>query len=156
RHLASGKVRELYDIDADTLLFVATDRISAYDFILDTEIPDKGPDPDGDERVLLRSGRRAQPPGRTAGRPAHSRRGARPRLVVRKLDMMPVECVARGGYVLAGSPADADVLLIATGSEVALALGARDALAADGVSAAVISMPCVEWFDAQPQEYRDT
>ncbi|MCV7083984.1 phosphoribosylaminoimidazolesuccinocarboxamide synthase, partial [Mycolicibacterium insubricum] len=42
RHLASGKVRELYDIDADTLLFVATDRISAYDFILDTEIPDKG------------------------------------------------------------------------------------------------------------------
>ena len=37
-----------------------------------------------------------------------------------------------------------------------LALGARDALAADGVSAAVISMPCVEWFDAQPQEYRDT
>jgi transketolase len=66
------------------------------------------------------------------------------------------EGVARGGYVLAGSPADADVLLIATGSEVALALGARDALAADGVSAAVISMPCVEWFDAQPQEYRDT
>jgi len=58
------------------------------------------------------------------------------------------EGVARGGYVLAGSPADADVLLIATGSEVSLALGARDALAADGVSAAVISMPCVEWFDA--------
>ena len=66
------------------------------------------------------------------------------------------EGVARGGYVLAGSPADADVLLIATGSEGALALGARDALAADGVSAAVISMPCVEWFDAQPQEYRDS
>ena len=66
------------------------------------------------------------------------------------------EGVARGGYVLAGSPADADVLLIATGSEVSLALGARDALAADGVSAAVISMPCVEWFDAQPQEYRDS
>ncbi len=41
-HLASGKVRELYRIDADHLLFVASDRISAYDFILDSEIPDKG------------------------------------------------------------------------------------------------------------------
>ena len=41
-HLASGKVRELYRIDDETLLFVATDRISAYDYILDSEIPDKG------------------------------------------------------------------------------------------------------------------
>ena len=42
QHLASGKVRELYRIDDEHLLFVATDRISAYDYILDTEIPDKG------------------------------------------------------------------------------------------------------------------
>ena len=41
-HLASGKVRELYRIDDDHLLFVATDRISAFDHILDTLIPDKG------------------------------------------------------------------------------------------------------------------
>ena len=42
QHLASGKVRELYRIDDDHLLFVATDRISAFDYILDSEIPDKG------------------------------------------------------------------------------------------------------------------
>src|SRR5690606_26964803 len=41
-HLASGKVREIYEIDADHLLFVATDRISAYDVILNQPIPDKG------------------------------------------------------------------------------------------------------------------
>ena len=40
--LASGKVRELYRIDADHLLFVASDRISAYDFVLESQIPDKG------------------------------------------------------------------------------------------------------------------
>lgn len=42
RHLASGKVRELYGIDDEHLLFVATDRISAYDHILSSQIPDKG------------------------------------------------------------------------------------------------------------------
>ena len=42
QHLASGKVRELYRIDDDHLLFVASDRISAYDYILASEIPDKG------------------------------------------------------------------------------------------------------------------
>ena len=41
-HLASGKVRELYRIDDQHLLFVASDRISAFDHILQTEIPDKG------------------------------------------------------------------------------------------------------------------
>jgi transketolase len=64
--------------------------------------------------------------------------------------------VARGGYVLrdvAGGPLD--VLLVATGSEVALALAAADTLADSGVGARVVSMPCLEWFDAQPQEYRD-
>ena len=42
QHLASGKVRELYRIDDGHLLFVASDRISAYDYILDSQIPDKG------------------------------------------------------------------------------------------------------------------
>ena len=42
KHLASGKVREIYEIDRDQLLFVATDRISAYDVILPDPIPDKG------------------------------------------------------------------------------------------------------------------
>jgi transketolase len=61
------------------------------------------------------------------------------------------EKVTRGGYVLAGG---SDVILIATGSEVAIALEARDQLAADGISARVVSMPCVEWFNAQDESYR--
>jgi len=96
RHLASGKVRELYRIDDGHLLFVASDRISAFDFILDTEIPDKGriltamsvfffdhlgvpnhlAGPADDERI----------PAEVLGRA----------LVVRQLEMLPVECVARG------------------------------------------------------------
>jgi len=61
------------------------------------------------------------------------------------------EKVARGGYVLAGG---SDVILIATGSEVSIALEAREQLAADGVSARVVSMPCVEWFNDQDESYR--
>ncbi len=63
--------------------------------------------------------------------------------------------VARGAYVLAGTEGDPDVILIATGSEVSLALAARDELAADGIGARVVSMPCSELFDRQPQAYRD-
>ena len=61
------------------------------------------------------------------------------------------EKVARGGYVLAGG---SDVILIATGSEVSIALEAREQLAANGVSARVVSMPCVEWFNDQDESYR--
>ena len=61
------------------------------------------------------------------------------------------EGVARGGYVLAGG---SDVILIATGSEVSIALEAREQLAGDGVSARVVSMPCVEWFNDQDESYR--
>lgn len=66
------------------------------------------------------------------------------------------EGVARGGYVLGecGS-ADADVIIIATGSEVQLAVEAAKILANKDIKACVVSMPCVEWFEAQPQEYRD-
>ncbi len=66
------------------------------------------------------------------------------------------EGVAKGGYVLAeadgGTPA---VILVATGSELQLAVEARTALQADGVPTRVVSMPCREWFAAQTQEYRD-
>jgi len=61
------------------------------------------------------------------------------------------EGVTRGGYVLADG---ADVILIATGSEVSIALEARDQLAAESISARVVSMPCVEWFEAQDEAYR--
>ena len=99
-HLASGKVREIYRIDDEHLLFVASDRISAFDYVLESGIPDKGriltamsvfffdflartadtgnhlAGPADDERI----------PGDVLGRA----------LVVRRLDMLPVECVARG------------------------------------------------------------
>lgn len=58
----------------------------------------------------------------------------------------------QGGYVLADG---SDVVLIATGSEVSVALEARAVLAAEGISARVVSMPCLEWFNEQPREYRD-
>jgi transketolase len=69
----------------------------------------------------------------------------------RSADLASAEGVARGGYVLAGG---SDVILIATGSEVSIALEAREQLAAGGVSARVVSMPCVEWFNDQDESYR--
>ena len=66
------------------------------------------------------------------------------------------EGVAKGGYVLADSKSGSvDVILIATGSEVQLAVAARDQLEAAGIGTRVVSMPCTEWFEAQPQSYRD-
>jgi transketolase len=68
----------------------------------------------------------------------------------------PASGVARGAYVLAEAPkGDPDVLLLATGSEVQLAMAARDELASGGIGARVVSMPCWELFDRQPQAYRD-
>jgi transketolase len=64
--------------------------------------------------------------------------------------------VARGGYVLADAETGVpDVVLIATGSELQLAVEARTILQAEGVGARVVSMPCVEWFEAQDRAYRD-
>ncbi len=63
---------------------------------------------------------------------------------------------ARGGYVLAEAPEGTpQVILIGTGSEVQIAMAARDALWQDKIAARVVSMPCVEWFAEQDQEYRD-
>ncbi|WP_067814302.1 transketolase [Nocardia inohanensis] len=66
------------------------------------------------------------------------------------------EGVAKGGYILAeSSTATPQVILIATGSELQLAVEARATLEAQGIGTRVVSMPCVEWFDAQEQSYRD-
>ncbi|MFJ9024328.1 transketolase [Streptomyces sp. NPDC102259] len=63
---------------------------------------------------------------------------------------------AKGGYVLAeSSTATPDVVLVATGSEVQLAVAAREALEAEGIGVRVVSMPSVEWFEEQPRAYRD-
>src|SRR5574337_850745 len=96
QHLASGKVRELYRIDDKHLLFVATDRISAFDYILDSQIPDKG-------RILTAMSvfffDLVEAPNHLAGPPNDPRipdEVLGRALVVRKLEMLPVECVARG------------------------------------------------------------
>ena len=64
--------------------------------------------------------------------------------------------IARGGYILKDCDGAPDILLIATGSEVQLAMGAADALAADGIKARVVSMPCTDAFDAQDADYRES
>jgi len=63
---------------------------------------------------------------------------------------------ARGGYVLKDTGGTPDIVLIATGSEVALAVNAADALLADGIKARVVSMPSTDVFDAQDEAYRDS
>jgi phosphoribosylaminoimidazole-succinocarboxamide synthase len=103
RHLYSGKVRELYETDDGVLLLVATDRISAFDFVLGTEIPDKG-------RILTQLSLwwfgqladlvpnhlvTADVPAEFAGRA----------MACRRLSMIPVECVARG-YLTGSGLAD--------------------------------------------------
>lgn len=67
------------------------------------------------------------------------------------------EGVAQGAYVLSRESGEdgPSVILIATGSEVQLALGAQLKLEEDGVATRVVSMPCQEWFDEQPKQYRD-
>jgi len=71
-------------------------------------------------------------------------------------DCASAEGLAKGGYVLRDAKGGAPkVVLIATGSEVSLALDAAAALEADGTPTRVVSMPCQEWFDEQPQAYRD-
>lgn len=102
-HLHSGKVRDLYELESGHLLMVASDRISAYDFVLSPGIPDKG-------EILTRMSLwwfdqladivphhvvSTQVPERVRGRA----------LVVEKLDMYPVECVVRG-YLTGSGLAD--------------------------------------------------
>ncbi|MEU2163673.1 transketolase [Streptomyces chengbuensis] len=73
----------------------------------------------------------------------------------------PNEDVAKGGYVMfeaegpGGESAEPQVVLIATGSEVHLAVEAREQLQSEGIATRVVSMPSVEWFDQQDQGYRD-
>jgi transketolase len=68
------------------------------------------------------------------------------------------EGTAQGAYVLAEGSGSAGpaVILIATGSELSIAVAARETLESQGVSTRVVSMPCQEWFEATGQDYRDT
>ena len=96
QHVASGKVREIYRVDDHHLLLVATDRISAYDFILDSAIPDKG-------RILTAMSvfffGLVDAPNHLAGPPDDPRIPEEVlgrALLVHRLEMLEVECVARG------------------------------------------------------------
>jgi transketolase len=65
------------------------------------------------------------------------------------------DSIGLGGYIL-GDDGAPDVVLIATGSEVQLAVEAQKLLADKDIVARVVSMPCVEWFESQPEDYRDS
>jgi phosphoribosylaminoimidazole-succinocarboxamide synthase len=94
KHICSGKVRELYQSDDGTLFLVASDRISAFDFVLDTPIPDKG-------KILTRLSqwwfeRLADiVPNHLIDAPVPAQFDGRA-MACRTLQMVPVECVARG------------------------------------------------------------
>jgi len=100
-HVASGKVREIYEVDADHLLFVATDRISAYDVILPTPIPDKGRVLTGLSRFFFRL---LDTPHHLVttdlaglGLDAGDRHDLAGRaMIVRRAEVLGVECVVRG------------------------------------------------------------
>ena len=94
-HVASGKIREIYEVDAETLLLVASDRISTFDVVLPTEVPDKGRMLTGLSGFWFARTREIVPNHllalRADGRSTEARR----------LEMLPIECVVRG--YLAGS-----------------------------------------------------
>lgn len=88
-----------------------------------------------------------------------SRRGGPAGLALSRQNLPVVttgEQTAKGAYVLAEAEGALDAIVIATGSEVQLALAAREALAAEGVGVRVVSAPCLEWFEEQSAEYRES
>ena len=94
-HVASGKVREIFELDAERLLLVASDRISTFDVVLPTEIPDKGRVLTGLSGFWFARTREIVPNHLLALRPDGRSTEAR------RLSMLPIECVVRG--YLAGS-----------------------------------------------------
>jgi phosphoribosylaminoimidazole-succinocarboxamide synthase len=94
-HVASGKVREIYELDEERLLLVASDRISTFDVVLPTEIPDKGRVLTGLSGFWFAQTREIVPNHLLALRDDGCSTEAR------KLEMLPIECVVRG--YLAGS-----------------------------------------------------
>ena len=73
-----------------------------------------------------------------------------------RTDFAPASGVAKGAYILKEASAPAQAILIATGSEIALAVQAQIALEADGIPTRVVSAPCLEWFAEQTEQYRES
>lgn len=76
--------------------------------------------------------------------------------VIESVATSDVSKVGKGAYVISESSRDIEVILIATGSEVSLALTAQATLESSGVSTRVVSAPCLEWFDNQSAQYRES
>ena len=104
RHLASGKVREIYELDADRLLFVASDRMSAFDVVMAEPIPDKGRVLTGLTAFWLEH-LAAVAPSHLVSLDVPAEAGAGPAtaadlegrvMVVRRAEMLPIECIVRG------------------------------------------------------------
>jgi transketolase len=76
--------------------------------------------------------------------------------ILDRSNLAPASNLSKGAYVLADTDGAPDLILIATGSEVQVALGARDELAQEGVQARVVAMPSWELFEEQPQTYKDS
>lgn len=70
-------------------------------------------------------------------------------------ELATADGLVRGAYVLAGTEGTPDVIIMASGSEVSVALEAREALAGEGVKARVVSVPCLDWFEQQDAKYRE-
>ncbi len=106
RHRLSGKVRDIYEVDSEHLLLVATDRISAFDVVLDDPIPGKGEVLTALTRFWLERTGDLVPSHlvgwRAAELPPGARKLAGRAMLVRKLEMIPFECVARGYLVGSG------------------------------------------------------
>ena len=81
---------------------------------------------------------------------------SRQNLPFQERDAEKIAAIRRGGYVLADAPGKPQAVIIATGSEVALAVGAQKALAEQGIAVRVVSMPCSDVFDRQDASYRDS
>lgn len=77
-------------------------------------------------------------------------------LVINTSTTTDAALVSRGAYVISESSTEPSVILIATGSEVSIALSAQQTLESSGVSTRVVSAPCLEWFDAQDAQYRES
>jgi len=80
---------------------------------------------------------------------------SRQALVVLDPELIPDDAIERGAYILRDTDGDPSLVLIGTGSEVGLCLAAADALAADGIAARVVSMPCMDRFERQPAGARE-
>lgn len=70
-------------------------------------------------------------------------------------ELATADGLVHGAYVLADTEGTPDVIIMASGSEVSVALEAREALASEGVKARVVSVPCLDWFEQQDAEYRE-